>query len=79
MINPPTAPSTVFFGLILGHNLCFPIKLPTKYAPASAIHAANNAITTYSIQCCGFKYLIRDTVFNAVVTNNVMPYTTQIS
>ena len=27
----------------------------------------------------GFKYLIRDTVFNAVVTNSVMPYTTQIS
>lgn len=32
-MTPPISPSTVFFGLILGHSLCFPKNVPAKYAP----------------------------------------------
>ena len=41
-IIPPIAPSIVFLGLIVGHNLCFPNLTPTKYAKASDKQAPNN-------------------------------------
>ena len=34
---PPAAPSTVFFGLIVGASLCFPNNIPLKYAQVSVI------------------------------------------
>jgi hypothetical protein len=39
-LSPPTAPSTVFLGLITGASLCLPKAHPTKYAPVSVSHAA---------------------------------------
>ncbi len=39
---PPRAPSTVFFGLMFGHSLCFPNRKPVKYAKVSVIHAPTN-------------------------------------
>ena len=38
--TPPIAPSTVFLGLISGHSLCLPSRLPAKYAKVSVDHAA---------------------------------------
>ena len=35
MIVPPINPSHDFLGDILGHNLCFPKRVPTKYANVS--------------------------------------------
>ena len=41
---PPKDPSTVFLGLIFGHNLCFPNNLPQKYAKVSVAQALINKI-----------------------------------
>ena len=42
--TPPTAPSTVFLGLISGQSLCLPKNVPAKKAPISAIHGRPSAI-----------------------------------
>ena len=41
--NPPIKPSIVLFGLITGHNLCFPNNFPKIYAPVSVSQTTKNA------------------------------------
>lgn len=54
IITPPTKPSIVFLGEILGQNLCFPNKTPIKNAPTSLKHVPSKK---YKINNDEVKYL----------------------
>ncbi|CCY70998.1 unknown [Clostridium sp. CAG:921] len=48
-ITPAIAPSFDFFGLILGHNLCFPNLLPIRYPNISDMKAPSNTSQIYTL------------------------------
>ena len=49
--RPASAPSTVFLGDILGHNLCLPQRMPTQYAAMSPINAIVMLVSAPACSC----------------------------
>ena len=66
---PPIAPSTVFFGLIVGQSLCLPRVLPAKYAKVSVDHAETkiNHILRYPNSCCLINSICKKKILMYIV------------
>src|SRR5699024_8446261 len=70
--RPPSAPSIVLFGDILGHNLRLPIARPNKYAPVSVVQTINKPYIKYikPAVLVSYAYINPIPIYATLITQN---------